>query len=103
MKPKKIKGIEYYPMPDTLDGYCCVEGNTIYLSAILSKEEGKGNFRRFLDEVESKFKIVKVPTPSRRMVDILLKRGYIFKQEWFEEAGEMCDIMLKDNETKDRA
>ncbi len=94
---KTVDGYEIYPLPNTLDGYASIVGNTLWLSAIHSKKEGKGNFRLFLDEVEKKFKIIKVPTPSNRMFDILTKRGYVLKQENFgEPLNEVGEVMVKE-------
>ncbi len=88
-------GYEIYPLPQTLDGYACINGETLWLSLIRSKYEGKGNFRRFLDEVEQKFKIIKVPTPSNRMRKILEIRGYILLKEYFPEPmGEIGEVMI---------
>jgi len=88
------KGGTYYPMPDTLAGYCCVEGNTLYISAIISKQEHRGNFRKFLDDVEQKFDIIKVPSPSLRMYKILKLRGYVSQYEFYEEIGETVRVMV---------
>jgi len=91
-----VPGLNYYPLPETLDGWAVLEkdGKTLYLSMIMSKEEGKGHFRKFLDEVEQKYTI-KVPTPSRRMFKILSKRGYKLTQEFFEELEEYTDVLVK--------
>ena len=93
---KSHDGYELYPIPNTLDGYCCICGDTLYISAIRSKEEHKGNFRRFLDEVESKFAVIKVPTPSKRMRMILEKRGYVCLPEYFPTpVDEIGEVMIK--------
>ena len=95
---QNVEGLDYYPLPDTLDGYAVLEkdGKTLWLSFIMSKVEGKGHFKKFLDEVEQKF-IIKVPTPSRRMYEILSKRGYVLKKEFFEEPGEWGEVMIKES------
>ena len=87
--------VKYYPMPDELDGYCCVNGNTIIISAVQSKHEHKGNLRRFLDEIESKFDTVKVPTPSPRMYGILLLRSYVESFEYSEDIEDFYRLMTK--------
>lgn len=93
---KSVDGFEMYPLPDTLDGYCCIDGDTIYISAIQSKQEHQGNFRRFLDQVEKEFKLIKVPTPSNRMRMILEKRGYILLPEYFPPPmDEIGEVMVK--------
>jgi len=94
------KKIKYYPLPDTLTGWCCIDSEdhkTLWLSCILSKEEGKGNFRRFLDEIEAKFDIIKVPTPSKRMIKILIIRGYLITKEYFPKYECEGLIMIKHN------
>lgn len=92
----EVEGLNYYSLPDTLDGYAVLEEDekTLWLSFIISKEEGKGHFRKFLDEVEKKFTI-KVPTPSNRMCGILSKRGYVLKKEFFVETNEYGEVMIK--------
>jgi hypothetical protein len=84
-----------YPLPPELGGYCVVEGNILWLSAIISKFPKQGNFGRFLDTIESEFEIIKVPVPSPLMKHILAKRGYKLKEEWFPEPfNEMGEIMF---------
>lgn len=98
MTLQKVKGVNYYRLPKTLDGYACIDGDILWLSAIFSKEPNKGNFRRFLDDVEKKFKVIKVPTPSNSMVKILTKRGYVLKKEYFEKFKEEGEVMVKNCE-----
>ena len=90
-----VKGIDYYKLPPEIRGYACIHDKTLYLSAIKSKEPGKGTFRRFLDKVEGEFDVIKVPTPSMRMREILTKRGYLTTEEYSKEMEDVVEIMMK--------
>jgi len=94
MEMEEVEGLNYYKLPDTLDGYAVLKDGVLWLSFIVSKDEGKGNFRKFLDEIEEKYTI-KIPTPSDRMFKILKKRDYKETLEYFEEFGEGGLVMLK--------
>lgn len=90
-----VEGLVYYQLPDTLEGWATFDphdNSQLWLSAIYSKEEGKGYLREFLDEVEQKYIII-VPNPSKRMRKILQKRGYIESTK--ETEFGLCNVMIK--------
>jgi len=64
---------------DKFDGYLWKEGNDIVISAIISKEEGKGNFSNLVKNIRNAGYEVIVPTPLGIMNNIVRKWGY--KQE----------------------
>ncbi len=90
MKP--VEGVKYYPLPPTLEGYAVLEKDEIWLSLIISKFPGKGNFKRFLKEVEKKFTVC-VPSPSGLMAYICLKRGYTWDKTFVRERRASCDFL----------
>lgn len=59
------------------DGYLWVNRDDIYISVIKSLEPGKGNFRNLLDNLLATGKIIKVPTPSDKMREILADYNFI--------------------------
>jgi hypothetical protein len=69
---------KYQGMPNELAGYWWETKNLICVPDIISKEEGKGNFSKWLTELEAKGKIIFFPTiVSARLDAILRARGYI--------------------------
>ncbi len=62
----------------------------IVISLITSRNEGQGNFRKLLETLEEKFRVVIVPTPSRRMRDILGRRGYLMTNVDFGDEVVQC-------------
>jgi hypothetical protein len=60
----------------TRTSYLWKSGQTIYISAIEACERGKGNLRRLFQAIEAKGLTIKVPTPFRRMEEILRKQGF---------------------------
>ena len=76
------------------DGWLWKDGEGVWISMIISKEEGKGNFKKLLDELKSKYKWIKIPTPSNRMLIIADKAGFKGKVEYCKEAGEDMNVLL---------
>lgn len=63
---------------DKFYGYLWKIEEYIWISVIMSKQEGQGNFKKLLDKIkESGYKII-VPTPFPRMQKICKKRGLKF-------------------------
>ena len=58
------------------DSYLWRIGDSIMISNIECKTPGNGHFRRLLETIESKKFTIKVPTPMRRMQEILDKNGF---------------------------
>lgn len=75
------------------EGYLVEKDKGIFISFINSKEKGKGNFSKLIEELKQKYEWIKIPTPSNTMVEICLRKGFELKQEFFpepfNETGEM--------------
>lgn len=61
---------------DKFNGYLYKKGNEIWLSAVMSLDEGKGNFSTLLNNIEKNgFEIV-VPLPLKKMQEIIKRKGF---------------------------
>jgi len=65
------------------EGYISEVDDGVIISHIDSKNQGEGNFSRLLKELMQKYNWIKVPTPSNQMTEILNKKGFIMKEEFF--------------------
>jgi hypothetical protein len=62
---------------DKFDGYLWQINDTIIISFIISKHEGKGNLKKLFQTIKDKgFKKIKVPTPFARMKYLCEKWGF---------------------------
>jgi len=77
---------------DLFHGYLWRKGNVLYISFIVSRYPGQGNFRNLMDRLEEGGCHVKVPCPSAWMEHILKVRGYKQHFEWAEEVGEDVEM-----------
>lgn len=69
---------KYKKMPEGLVGYWWETKHLICIPDIYSNFEGRGNFSRWLSELEAKGKVIFFPTiVSARLDSILRRRGYI--------------------------
>jgi hypothetical protein len=84
------RGRKFGFTPDLFDGYLYKSGGAVYLSVILSKVPGKGNFRRLVERILSLGFSVKVPTPMGKLADILGRNGYRRTTEGDKNYG--CDV-----------
>lgn len=78
---------------DKFDGYGWILGKSFYVSFIVSKDEGKGNFRAMVDRLIQAGLTVKVPTPFARMKDICTRYGFTEKVEQTDMGP--CEILEK--------
>lgn len=93
----KEKGTIPFPIhfKDKFDGYLGEIDDGVFISAIYSKEKGKGNFSRFLRYLKGKYAWIKIPTPSNTMRVIALSKGFVEKEEFFlEPFNEMGEVLL---------
>lgn len=67
------------------EGWIAEEGKGVFISYIESKDKGKGNFSKFLEELKAKYDWIKIPTPFGLMKLICLGKGFILREEWFPE------------------
>jgi len=81
------------------DGYLSELEDGVWISAIISKEIGNGNFSRLIKQLKEKYKWIKIPTPSNMMIEIAEHLCFIKKEEWFGEPfNEMGIVMFWEKE-----
>lgn len=93
---KEVKMISFddnfYPQ---LEGYISEVEDGVYISAIKAKEIGAGYFSKLVKELKSKYKWIKIPTPSTMMMIRAEHLGFVVKEEYFGEPfNEMGTIMF---------
>jgi hypothetical protein len=79
-----------------LDGYITVQTvRRVYLSAVASREPGKGHVGRLLAELQRDYDEVVVPNViSRVLADMLDRRGYHHEVHWVERLNESVDCLV---------
>ena len=82
------------------DSYLWVEDDTIFISMMISKEEGKGYFTGLLKNIERIFSKIIVPIPSNKMFDILRKRGFVLTN--LHNSDECFEAMTKGLEVQNK-
>lgn len=81
MKQKEISfGKKFH---QEFKGHIIEEGNGVWIPIIESREIGKGNFSKLINEFKQKYTFIKIPTPSKMMIKIALHLGFEFKREYF--------------------
>jgi len=83
---------------DRFSGYLWRTGDSIFVSLIISLEEGKGHVSGLFDRIASLGYTVKVPVPSVRMTAILRHKGFVRLDEWDPFFGETCEVWCKASE-----
>lgn len=66
-------------------GYLSIEGKTIWVSSIWSKQMGQGNFSRLVKKIHKAGYKIKVPSPFPRMEAICQHLGFTKTHEMFDE------------------
>lgn len=63
--------------------------DTIWVSMIIvaKEERNKGHTSKLLDDLMKKYKRVIVPTPSKRMIQIVEKRGFVHIPDYEDSVG----------------
>lgn len=84
---------EFGFISNKFEGYLWKTGNDIYISFIISKQEGKGNLRKLFDTIIEKGYNIKVPTPFPRMEAICKKLGFKLIIEKDPDSNEFVEIM----------
>ena len=94
---------KYLDMPQGLEGYWWETEHLICVAFVASRNEGAGNFSRFLNDIEAKGKVVFFPTIiSARLDAILRARGYVEAISRMSEleqkiyGQEYCDGLAKE-------
>jgi hypothetical protein len=85
---------------DKFMGWLWKVDNSIYISFIQCINQNKGNFSELLDNIESKGYVIKVPNPLKKMKQILIKKGFQLKHEWWSDANAWVDVYIKAKGTK---
>ena len=67
------------------DGYLSEEGEGVIISHISSTNKGRGDFSKLLKELKENYKWIKIPTPSKQTFEIVSKKGFIHRKEFFSE------------------
>ena len=96
MKQKKFNK-EYHP---EFFGWISYNETVVYISFISTNKEfkGKGYFSKFLKELQSQFKIIKIPTPSNQMIEIATKKGFVMTHEFDKELYDTFPILKLNND-----
>ena len=76
--------------------YLWLVNGYVYISFIVSKEEGKGYLSELFDAILANGWGVKVPTPFPKMELICLKKGFRKTTEFFEKVGENATVYVKE-------
>lgn len=79
---------------DLFEGWLWKNGQTIYISFIISNDPGKGNLSRLFDAIEQRGFKIAVPTPFDRMQAILKRKGFLPSYEYDGE-GEDIEVWRK--------
>ena len=94
---------KYLDMPKGLEGYWWETEHLVCVPFVESRNEGAGNFSRFLKDIEAKGKMVFFPTIiSARLDAILRARGYVEAISRMSEleqkiyGQEYCDGLAKE-------
>ncbi len=83
IKIKEINfGKSFHP---EFSGYIVEQKGGVWISVIESKEIGRGNFSRLIKEFKEKYSFIKIPTPSKMMIERALHLGFEHKIEFFRE------------------
>jgi len=102
MKDGKIeldtrRGEEFGFTSDKFDGWLWKIDGYIYISFIRSKQPGRGHLSQLFDAILSKGYGIKVPTPSALMRAILIRKGFVRRDEFDEYLKEVVEIWVKDS------
>ena len=89
---KQIKMIKLNE--ELFEGYISEIDDGVIISHITSKFQGQGNFSKLLRQLMEKYNWIKVPTPSTKMCEILEKKGFIVKEEFFPYPFECMGIIM---------
>jgi len=80
-KQKEINfGKNFHP---EFKGYVTEEGKGIWISIIEAKEIGKGHFSKLIKEFKEKYNFIKIPTPSKMIIERAIHLGFELKEEYF--------------------
>lgn len=75
-------------------GYLWIHGEYVWISAIISHDEGKGNLSKLFNSIFTKGYGIKVPTAFPRMEAIVRRKGFEKTIEIIEETGEKVEVWV---------
>lgn len=81
---------------ELFEGYLFKDGDYIYISFIVSKEEAKGNLRRLFKNILDNGYGIKVPCPFPKMEFIVNKLGFKQTFEFENMTGEDVSVWIKE-------
>jgi len=64
------------------------ENGILWISMVLAKHKGAGDFRSMMQNIESMGITFRIPTPIGNMVRICMKQGWMLKSAYDPDAGE---------------
>lgn len=74
---------------DKFDGWLWKKGGEIWVSFIISKQPGQGNFRALVKNILGTGHGVVVPNPSKRMMDICVRLGFTYERRQIDVGGDV--------------
>jgi hypothetical protein len=77
-------------------GYISIDdcGNTIWISAVMSKQPGKGNYSRLIKNLHKAGFLIKVPAPFPNMVEICKHLGFTETKDYWDRVGEEISVWV---------
>jgi hypothetical protein len=75
-------------------GYLSIEEKTIWISAIWSKQMGKGNYSRLIKNLHKAGFLIKVPSPFPRMREICKHLGFTRTTEYADQIEEEIEVWV---------
>lgn len=70
---------------ELFSGYISELEDGCIISHISTKNRGEGHFSRLLNKLKKRYNWIKIPTPSKQMFDIVSRKGFILRKEFFPE------------------
>lgn len=68
---------------------------TISVVFIMSVEEGRGHVSRYIDHLKQKYSVIRFPNIiSKRLENMLVKRGFEHVEEWDTFYGGIADVYV---------
>lgn len=74
-------------------GYTIENERGLYIPVVWAVNEGNGDVSRFLDTLPRDRRVVFPTVISKRLAEMLLRRGFVWTQEWSDEFGEAVDLL----------
>ena len=96
--PGDLRVKKYGWQKSKFQGYISLEGDVIFISAIWSKQCGKGHFSRLVKNLHKAGFTIKVPNPFEHMEAICEHLGFKRTTELFPEAGEDITVYVLEHD-----